>query len=80
MNPISRRLTSIIGLAAGIVVAILILSSIDLAAFIDALAAADYRFLIPSIVSFLLGLGTRAQRWRVLLAGKLPLSRAPSTL
>ena len=76
MNSLPKRLTSIVGLLIGIAVAVAILHRIDFAAFVAALAAADYRYLLPCIVAFLFGLATRAQRWRVLLSGQLPLRRA----
>ena len=71
-----KRITSIVGLLIGLGAGIVILSWIDLAEFAAVLIAADYRYLLPSVVAFLLGLGTRAQRWRVLLSRQLPLRRA----
>lgn len=60
----------------GLGAAALILTRLDLAEFASVLLTADYRYLLPSVVAFLLGLGTRAQRWRVLLSNQLPLQRA----
>ena len=71
-----KRITSILGLLVGLGAGAFILTRIDLAEFASVLLAADYRYLLPSVVAFLLGLVTRAQRWRVLLSRRLPLRRA----
>ena len=76
MKRIPKRVTGILGLLIGLGAAIFILARIDLAEFAAVLAGADYRFLLPSMLAFLLGLGTRAQRWRILLSNQLPLHRA----
>lgn len=76
MKRIPKRVTSILGLIVGLGAATFVLERIDLAEFTAVLAAADYRFLLPSVIAFLLGLATRAQRWRVLLSNQLPLRRA----
>lgn len=71
-----KRITSLLGLLIGLGAGVVILTSIDLEKFASVLMAADYRYLLPSVVAFLLGLGTRAQRWRILLSNQLPLQRA----
>lgn len=76
VSRIPKRITSILGLFIGFFAAILILGQLDLADFAEILANADYRYLLPCFGLYFLGLGARAQRWRVLLADRLPLQRA----
>lgn len=64
------------GTVAGFAIAGLLISRVDLDEMIATLLSADYRFLAASLVFFMLGLFTRALRWRGLLRGQLPLHRA----
>lgn len=71
---IHRR--TLLGTVAGIALAALLVSRVDLGALTATLLSADYRYLVISLVFFILGLLTRAWRWRGLLDGKLPWPRA----
>jgi len=66
--------------ALGLLVSLIAIGFIALQINIDRLASAllnaDYEFLLPGAAFLLLGLLTRAMRWRVLLASQLPLRRA----
>ena len=66
--------------ALGLLVSLIAIGFIALQINIDRLASAllnaDYQFLLPGAALLLLGLFTRAMRWRVLLASQLPLRRA----
>lgn len=64
------------GTVAGFAIAALLVSRVDLGEMIATLLSADYRFLAVSLLFFMLGLLTRALRWRGLLRGQLPLHRA----
>ncbi len=55
-------------------------SQVDVRAFQTALAQARFGFLVPTAFFLLIGLFTRAARWRVLLSGGLPLRRAFSIM
>jgi glycosyltransferase 2 family protein len=55
-------------------------SQIRLELFVQALLTANYLTVVPCIVFLLLGLVTRALRWRVLLSNSLPLNRAFSIM
>jgi uncharacterized protein (TIRG00374 family) len=68
----------------GIVVSALaiyfVLQQVDIGALGDALMGARYVYLLPTAVLLLIGLVTRAIRWRVLLSNGLPLHRAFSIM
>ena len=56
--------------------AALLVSRVNLEALFSTMLTADYRFLVASLLFFMLGLFTRALRWQGLLGGQLPLHRA----
>lgn len=66
--------------ALGLLVSLIAIGFIALQINIDRFAStllnAEYQFLLPGAAFLLLGLFTRAMRWRVLLACRLPLRRA----
>lgn len=64
-----------LGLLVSLIAIGLIAVQINIDHFASALLSADYQFLLPGMAFFLLGLFTRAMRWRVLLARQLPLRR-----
>ncbi|MCY4018558.1 MAG: lysylphosphatidylglycerol synthase transmembrane domain-containing protein [Chloroflexi bacterium] len=64
------------GTVAGFAIAALLVSRVDLEALLSTLLSADYRFLVISLLIFMLGLFARALRWQSLLGGQLPLHRA----
>ena len=70
----------ILGIVVSLIAIYFIVVQINLERFISALVGADYRYLIPCIFFLLLGLFTRAIRWRVLLANQLPFNRAFSIM
>jgi uncharacterized protein (TIRG00374 family) len=57
-----------------------IIRQVDGTAFIEAVRQARYIYLLPSALLLLVGLVTRALRWRLLLDGALPLRRAFSIM
>lgn len=67
---------TVAGIVAGSTIALLLISRVDLEALLSTLRSADYRYLLPSLLFFMLGLVTRALRWQALLRGQLPLRRA----
>lgn len=70
----------VLGLIVSLVAIYFIVVQINIDRFVSALMNADYRFLIPCILFLILGLLTRAIRWRVLLDNKLPFNRAFSIM
>jgi glycosyltransferase 2 family protein len=68
----------------GVIVSLLaiyfVLKQVDTGALSDALARARYIYLLPTAIFLLLGLVTRAIRWRVLLSRGLPIQRAFSIM
>ena len=64
----------------GVVVSLLaiyfIASQVNMALLVDALLAARYQYVIPTVLLLLVGLVTRAFRWRVLLNNGLSVRRA----
>lgn len=69
-----------LGLVVSLIAITFIVVQMNVERFVSALISADYRFLIPCILFLLLGLFTRAIRWRVLLANQLPFDRAFSIM
>jgi uncharacterized membrane protein YbhN (UPF0104 family) len=69
-------------IGVGISVAALILAfwGVKPGRFLQILSAANYLYLLPGAALMLLGLGTRALSWRVLLGDRVPFSRAFSAL
>lgn len=57
-----------------------IVTQLNFELFWQALATANYWYLLPAMIFLLFGLLTRALRWRVLLNNALPLSRAFSIM
>lgn len=70
----------ILGLVVSLIAIYFIVVQINVERFVSAIVNADYLYLIPCMVFLLLGLFTRAFRWRVLLANQLPFSRAFSIM
>ena len=64
-----------LGLLVSLIAIGFIALQINIDRFASALLNANYQFLLPAAAILLLGLLTRAIRWRVLLAGQLPLQR-----
>lgn len=67
---------ALVGTLAGLAIAALLISRADLEALQSTLLSADYRYVVASLLFFVLGLLSRALRWQGLLRGQLPLSRA----
>jgi uncharacterized protein (TIRG00374 family) len=59
---------------------VFIISQIRPDQFASAFARANYAYVLPCLLFLLLGLVTRALRWRALLGGALPLSRSFSIM
>jgi uncharacterized protein (TIRG00374 family) len=70
----------LLGAIVSIVALYLLVANIDFSALAVALQEARYIFIVPSAAFIVLGLFTRALRWRVMLFGALPLRRSFSIL
>jgi glycosyltransferase 2 family protein len=70
----------ILGFVVSLIAIYFIVVQINVERFISALITADYQYLIPCMLFLLLGLFTRAIRWRVLLSNQLPFGRAFSIM
>ena len=70
----------ILGFIVSLVAIYFIVVQINVERFISALIHADYRYVIPCMLLLLLGLFTRAIRWRILLSNQLPYDRAFSIM
>lgn len=68
------------GLIVSLVAIYFIVVQINVERFTNALFTADYRFLLPCMLFLVLGLVTRAIRWRVLLSNQLAFNRAFSIM
>jgi glycosyltransferase 2 family protein len=71
------------GLLGGIISLLAIyfvLKQVNVVALGEALAQARYAYLVPTVLFLLIGLVTRAVRWRILLSGGILLSRAFSIM
>jgi glycosyltransferase 2 family protein len=73
---LKRWRIGLLGLAVSLLAVYFIVSEIDLALLGDALESARWEYVIPCVILLLLGLVTRAFRWRLLLNGHLPINRA----
>ena len=76
MNGLGHFKFGALGLLVSLIAIGFIALRINIDRFASALLNADYQFLLPAAAVLLLGLLTRAIRWRILLAGQLPLQRA----
>ena len=63
------------GLVISLIAVILLLAVSDLEAVGEALRYADYRFLPPVLIIFMITILIRSEAWRTILQGKAPLSR-----
>ncbi len=65
----------LIGLIISLLALWLAFSSVDLNQMVTALREANYFYLVPAVALVWLGLVFRAQSWRVILGGRVPLRR-----
>lgn len=70
------RYALLIGVLVSLILLILVLNGVDIQRVEGALARADYRMVLPAFGLLVIGMGTRAIRWRSLLGGRLPLAHA----
>lgn len=75
MGRLGHFKSGVLGLLISLAALGFIAIQINIERFAAALLDADYRFVLPGAAFVLLGLGSRALRWRVLLAHQLPLRR-----
>jgi uncharacterized protein (TIRG00374 family) len=73
---LKRWRIGLLGLIVSLLAVYLIMSQIDFALLGDALRTARWGYVVPCVVLLLLGLVTRALRWRLLLSDALPFGRA----
>ncbi len=70
----------ILGAIVSALAVLFIVQQVDLTLFVESMRAANFWYLLPCVLLLLLGLVARAFRWRVLLAGRLPLLRTFSIM
>lgn len=70
----------LLGVVVSVLTLLFIASQIQIESFGSALLGADYGYVLPCVLFLVLGLVTRALRWRALLQGGLPLNRAFSIM
>ena len=70
----------LLGAVVSLLAIYFVLRQVDIAAFGKAVAQARYGYVLPTVIFLLIGLVTRAIRWRVLLSDGLPLKRAFSIM
>lgn len=70
----------LLGAVVSLVVLVFLVANINFAQLAEALQSARYIFIIPSAAFIVLGLFTRALRWRVMLLGALSVRRSFSIL
>lgn len=70
----------LLGTVVSLVAIYFVVQQVDMLALQTALAQARYIYILPTILFLVLGLLTRAMRWRVLLSGSLPFRRAFSIM
>ena len=70
----------ILGILGSLLAGYLIVIQIDFDVLREAVTTARYEYVVPCIVLLLIGLVTRAMRWRLLLSDSLPLGRAFSIM
>ena len=74
--PLKHWRLGLLGTVVSLLAIYFIVSQLDLSRLGVALATAHYGYVLPAAALLLLGLVTRAVRWRILLSGALPLKRA----
>jgi uncharacterized protein (TIRG00374 family) len=72
---VRRTVQILIGLIISLLALWLAFSSVDLNQMVTALREANYFYLVPAVALVWLGLVFRAQSWRVILGGRVPLGR-----
>ncbi|MEL6525773.1 MAG: lysylphosphatidylglycerol synthase transmembrane domain-containing protein, partial [Chloroflexota bacterium] len=78
---ISNRLKAgLLGIIVSALALGFIITQLNLDTFIQAWQQADYSYVVPCLLLLLLGLFTRAARWRVLLRDQLPYKRTFSIM
>lgn len=70
----------LLGAVVSLAVLVFLVANINFAQLAEALKSARYIFILPSAAFIVLGLFTRALRWRVMLFGALPIRRVFSIL
>ncbi len=70
----------LLGVAVSLLAIYFVLSQIDVPSLRAALTEARWAYLLPTVIFLMLGLLTRAARWRLLLSGGLPYRRAFSIM
>jgi glycosyltransferase 2 family protein len=76
----NRVKVGLLGIFVSLLTLYFIITQLNFELFGQALRTANYWYLLPSMIFLLIGLLTRALRWRVLLNDALPLSRAFSIM
>lgn len=70
----------LLGALVSLLAIYVVFRQVDIPALGEALSQARYIYILPTILFLLLGLVTRAVRWRVLLSGALPYNRTFSIM
>jgi uncharacterized protein (TIRG00374 family) len=77
---VKRWRIGLLGVAVSLLAIYFVLSQVDVPSLRAALAEARWAYLLPTVVFLLLGLLTRAARWRLLLSNGLPFRRTFSVM
>lgn len=77
---LKRWVIRLIGVTVSLLAVYFMITQVDFVTLLASLRQARWGFVLPTIALLLLGLVTRALRWRALLSGGLPLHRAFSMM
>jgi uncharacterized protein (TIRG00374 family) len=80
LNPVKNWRVGLVGSLISVAAVWFLFTQVDHGQLIDAVRTANYLFVVPCVGLLLLGLVTRAMRWRVLLDDGLRLHRAFSIM
>jgi uncharacterized protein (TIRG00374 family) len=79
-NFLKSKQIGLLGVLVSTLAIYFIVSQINITALGESLVQARYIYVIPAVLLLVLGLVTRAARWRALLSGALPLARSFSIM
>jgi uncharacterized protein (TIRG00374 family) len=77
---LKRWYIRLLGALVSLLAVYFMVTQVDFATLLDSLRQARWVYVLPAVVLLVLGLVTRALRWRTLLSGGLPLHRAFSMM
>ncbi|MBZ0277523.1 MAG: flippase-like domain-containing protein [Anaerolineae bacterium] len=80
MKRFKRWQVGFVGILISLAAVYFVITQVDFGVLLDSLRRAQWGYLPPAVILLLIGLVTRAIRWRVLLSHALPLGRAFSMM